>query len=183
MVSINSDSHTVLDSVNVNVPETITYGEDNKRESDVSVATNEFDFAEGDVTYLSRADKFANYEEATKAPTSTEMSDEAKAGSYNVSNYDAKEANNCEVYNSDVLSLTGSASSTSVSSIQANDDIQVYVEKNRMKINGKFTSATVYDLTGKIIKNISNDGTEIILNTGIYIVAIDNTVTRKIIIL
>ena len=52
-----------------------------------------------------------------------------------------------------------------------------------MKINGKFTSATVYDLTGKIIKNISNDGTEIILNTGIYIVAIDNTVTRKIIIL
>ena len=100
-----------------------------------------------------------------------------------ISNYDAKEANNCEVYNSDVLSLTGSASSTSVSSIQANDDIQVYVEKNRMKINGKFTSATVYDLTGKIIKNISNDGTEIILNTGIYIVAIDNTVTRKIIIL
>lgn len=100
-----------------------------------------------------------------------------------ISNYDAKEANNCEVYNSDVLSLTGSASSTSVSSIQANDDIQVYVEKNRMKINGEFTSATVYDLTGKIIKNISNDGTEIILNTGIYIVAIDNTVTRKIIIL
>lgn len=90
VVSINSDSHTVLDSVNVNVPETITYGEDNKRESDVSVATNEFDFAEGDVTYLSRADKFANYEEATKAPTSTEMSDEAKAGFYNVSNYDAK---------------------------------------------------------------------------------------------
>ena len=88
-----------------------------------------------------------------------------------------------KLYNSDVLSLTGSASSTSVSSIQANDDIQVYVEKNRMKINGKFTSATVYDLTGKIIKNISNDGTEIILNTGIYIVAIDNTVTRKIIIL
>lgn len=42
VVSINSDSHTVLDSVNVNVPETITYGEDNKRESDVSVATNEF---------------------------------------------------------------------------------------------------------------------------------------------
>ena len=79
VVSINSDSHTVLDSVNVNVPETITYGEDNKRESDVSVATNEFDFAEGDVTYLSRADKFANYEEATKAPTSTEMSDEAKS--------------------------------------------------------------------------------------------------------
>ena len=90
VVSINSDSHTVLDSVNVNVPETITYGEDNKRESDVSVATKEFDFAVCHITYLSRADKFANYEEATKAPTSTEMSDEAKARLYKVSNYDAK---------------------------------------------------------------------------------------------
>ena len=42
-------------------------------------ATNEFDYAAGDVTYLSRAGHFANYAKATAAPTNFSMSDEAKA--------------------------------------------------------------------------------------------------------
>ncbi len=89
IVSINSDSHNVIDSVNVNVADTITYDENNKRESDGVAATNQFaDYAEGEVTYLSRADSFANYAEATAAPASFEMPADAKATFKNVSNYD-----------------------------------------------------------------------------------------------
>ena len=46
-------------------------------------ATNQFDDAAGDVTYLSRADHFANYAKATAAPTNFKMSDKAKAEFYN----------------------------------------------------------------------------------------------------
>ena len=54
-LSIRSDAHTILDTVEYNVPETIVYDEDNARESDQQTATNQFDFAEGDgVVYLSR---------------------------------------------------------------------------------------------------------------------------------
>ncbi|KFI91901.1 glycosyl hydrolase family 3, N-terminal domain protein [Bifidobacterium saguini DSM 23967] len=78
-VSIQSDSHTVIDSATVNVPKTITYDSDsNTHSGDKVAATNEFDDAEGDVNYLSRADHFANYEEAVAAPASMSMSDEAK---------------------------------------------------------------------------------------------------------
>jgi beta-glucosidase len=68
VISINADSHTVLDSKVYNVASDIVYDASNKRESDVEVADNKFDFAEGNVTYLSRADGFANYAEATAAP-------------------------------------------------------------------------------------------------------------------
>ncbi len=75
-ISINSDSHTVLDSFTYTVDETITYDEDNPRSTDQVAAVNQFDFAEGDVTYLSRANGFANYAEATAAPASTELGEE-----------------------------------------------------------------------------------------------------------
>ncbi|MCC8065007.1 MAG: glycoside hydrolase family 3 C-terminal domain-containing protein [Clostridiales bacterium] len=92
IISINSDANTIIDSVTYTVDETVVYDEDNPRDSDEVAATNQFDFAEGDVTYLSRADGFANYAEATAAPTSYSMSDEAKEGFYNVSNYLTAEA-------------------------------------------------------------------------------------------
>ena len=88
-ISINSDSHTVIDSEVYTVASTITYDENNKRESDAVAATNQFDYAEGNVTYLSRADGFANYAEATAAPTNFEMPEESKATFYNNANYDA----------------------------------------------------------------------------------------------
>jgi beta-glucosidase len=92
VISINSDSHTVLDSKTYEVANTITYGENNKRDSDLTAAVNQFEYAEGEVTYLSRADGFANYEEATAAPTNYSMSEEAKADFYNISNYLTAEA-------------------------------------------------------------------------------------------
>ena len=87
IISINSDSHNIIDSDVYHVASTTVYGEGNKRESDQIVATNVFDYANGGVTYLSRADGFANYAEATAAPSNFEMSAESKATFVNISNY------------------------------------------------------------------------------------------------
>ncbi|MBR3368044.1 MAG: glycoside hydrolase family 3 C-terminal domain-containing protein [Lachnospiraceae bacterium] len=92
VISINSDSHTILDSKVYTVAATETYTGDNKRPSDKITATNVFDYAAGDVTYLSLKDGFANYAEATAAPASFEMSADAKASFYNISNYLTPEA-------------------------------------------------------------------------------------------
>jgi len=73
VISINSDSHTVLDQKTYTADDDVVYKEENKRASDDTAATNVFEDAKGDVTYLSRADHFANYEEAAKAPASAEL--------------------------------------------------------------------------------------------------------------
>ena len=103
VISINADSHTVLDSKVYNVASDIVYDASNKRESDVEVADNKFDFAEGNVTYLSRADGFANYAEATAAPADFELPAEAKATFYNNSNWNPEDFNNAD----DVAPTTG----------------------------------------------------------------------------
>lgn len=92
-ISLRTDSHTVVDTKTYNVDETITYGEDNARSTDEVAATNLFDEARGDLTYLSRADGFANYAEATAAPTNFTLSDDMKATFYNNSNYDPADYN------------------------------------------------------------------------------------------
>ena len=103
-ISINADSHHKIATDNVNVASKVVYNESNKRESDQVVATNQFDFAKGEnFTYLSRADGFANYDEATAAPTSFEMGDELKATYFNETNYDPTDYNN----DSDVMPTTG----------------------------------------------------------------------------
>lgn len=103
VISINADSHTVLDSKVYNVASDIVYDASNKRESDVEVADNKFDFAEGNVTYLSRTDGFANYAEATAAPADFELPAQAKATFYNNSNWNPEDFNNAD----DVAPTTG----------------------------------------------------------------------------
>ena len=102
-ISINSDSHNILASQEYIIPETITYGDTSPRSTDAVAASNQFAFAEGDVTYLSRANGFANYAEATAAPTNFTMDEETKATFYNNSNYDPNEFNNAD----DVMPTTG----------------------------------------------------------------------------
>ena len=87
VISANDDSHNVADSKTYTVASDIVYNESNKRGSDAVAATNEFDFAEGEITYLSRADGFANYAEATAAPATYEMTDEQKAAFDNAHTY------------------------------------------------------------------------------------------------
>ena len=96
-VSIRSDSHSIIDEQTVTVPQTIVYdSENNTHDGDQTVATNVFDEAAGDVTYLSRANHFANYDQATAAPTDFSMSDDAKATFVNLSNSDPSASDNTD---------------------------------------------------------------------------------------
>ena len=117
-ISINSDSHTVIDSKKITVEDTITYDSDsNTHDDDQTVATNQFDDAAGDVTYLSRAGHFANYKEATAAPTNFEMSDSAKETFYNNSNYDPKKFDK----DSDKMPTTGAKNGLKLSDMYGKD--------------------------------------------------------------
>lgn len=86
-ISLNSDSHTKLDSFTYNVDKEIVYSEKNARSTDRVSAKNIFDYANGNVTYLSRAEHFANYEKATAKPESLTMPNELKQSFVNTSNY------------------------------------------------------------------------------------------------
>ena len=103
VISINSDSHTALDQKTYTADKDVVYKGENKRASDDTAATNVFEDAKGDITYLSRADHFANYEEATAAPASAELG-EPYASEYHLnSNFDKTTYLNDE----DVMPTTG----------------------------------------------------------------------------
>lgn len=116
-ISINSDSHNVIDSQTYTVASTVTYDESNPRSTDETAAVNEFAYAEGDVTYLSRADGFANYADATAAPASMSMSDEAKATFLNNSNYNPEDYNN----DSDEMPTTGAKNGIKLADLRGVD--------------------------------------------------------------
>ena len=102
-ISIKSDSHNKIDSRIYTLADSITYDEDNARSTDAQAAVNHFDYAEGEVTYLSRADGFANYAEATAAPENYSMSDEVKSVFINNGVYDPEKYNDA----SDEMPTTG----------------------------------------------------------------------------
>lgn len=93
-ISICLNAHEVLDEVKYQVKDTVVYDESNPRSTDDTVAVNQFDEAAGDVVYLSRKDKFANYEEATKAPESLIMPEKYKEKFVYNGNYNSEEHNN-----------------------------------------------------------------------------------------
>ena len=64
-VSLRTDAHTVVDSFTFDVASDVTYDLHN---GDLTSADPVLNFAEGGITYLSRADGFANYAEATAGP-------------------------------------------------------------------------------------------------------------------
>ena len=115
--SVRADSHTALDEVSYTVESDIDYSTDG-RSTDKAVATNQFEeYAAAGVTYLSRADGFANYAEATAAPADFSMSGELKEtvkantnAGYNAkaSNVDTDEMPTTEAENGLVLAdMTG----------------------------------------------------------------------------
>ena len=55
-IKLMNNAHDVLDSFTYDVEDTIVYNEDNARSSDKTAAVNTFDFAAGDVNYVSRSD-------------------------------------------------------------------------------------------------------------------------------
>lgn len=117
-ISIQSDSDHVIDHKAITVKDTVTYDSDsNTHNGDKTVATNQFDDVAGDVTYLSRADHFANYKEATAAPTNFKMSDKAKETFYNNSNYDPKKFDK----DSDKMPTTGAKNGLKLSDMYGKD--------------------------------------------------------------
>lgn len=117
-ISIQSDSHHVIDHKAITVKDTVTYDSDSDTHNgDKTVATNQFDDVAGDVTYLSRADHFANYKEATAAPTNFKMSDKAKETFYNNSNYDPKKFDK----DSDKMPTTGAKNGLKLSDMYGKD--------------------------------------------------------------
>ena len=156
VVSINSDSHSIIDEQTVNVPETIVYDtEDNTHNGDLQVATNVFDDANGDIEYLSREDGFANYAEATAAPTNYSMSDEYKATFYNNGNYDPTEFDSPD----DEMPVTGADNGLRLVDLRGVDyddpqwdallDQLTVDEMNTLIANGGYQNAAV-DSIGKI---------------------------------
>ena len=92
-ISARTNSHDVIDEKTYTVDATQTFNTaDNAHAGDKAVATNQFDDAKGGVTYLSRAGHFANFAEATAAPTNFEMREADKAKFLANSNYETAAA-------------------------------------------------------------------------------------------
>ena len=89
-ISIRSDSHRPIMSDTITINKSVIYNQSNPRSVDKVAATNHFGDLKGNVIYLSRAGHFANYAEATAAPKSTDMPEQAKARFLNNDNYHPK---------------------------------------------------------------------------------------------
>lgn len=117
-ISIRTDSHNIIDEKVYTVADAIVYNESNPRSTDETVATNQFDFADqGEFTYLSRADGFANYAKATAAPTSLTASDTTVGLFMNNSNYNQEDYNNA----ADEMPTTGASNGMELSELRGAD--------------------------------------------------------------
>ena len=108
VMSIRSDSHTVIDSEVFMLEKDIDYSVDG-RSSDGLTAVNQFGYMESDHTILSRKDGFANYAEAAAAPSEAEFElskDDQKAlKEISILRYDPEDYDNPE----DVMPTTGAS--------------------------------------------------------------------------
>lgn len=86
-VQIKADAHTILDEETYNSDTTVIFDATNKRASDEVAATNQFDYAFGEVTYLSRKNNFENYEDVTKRPEERALTALESDGLMNDTNY------------------------------------------------------------------------------------------------
>lgn len=117
VISINSDSHNIIDSQTYTVSSKTVYDGGNARSSDLTPAVNQFESAEGTVTYLSRKDSFANYEQATAAPSTMTMPADQKAAFINNSNYDPTAYNNA----ADEMPTTGAQNGLKLADLRGVD--------------------------------------------------------------
>lgn len=154
-ISIREDSHTILDSKEYEIPETVTYKEDNARTSDKNAAVTQLGDVQGDVEYLSRADHFSNLESAIAAPADYNMSEKYKEAFLNNSNYDPEDYNNPE----DEMPVTGADNGLSLIDLRGVDyddskwesllDQLTVSDMNEMIAIGGFGSA-VAESVGKV---------------------------------
>lgn len=96
VISIRSDSHTVLDSKSFTLSADVDYSTAG-RPSDNIPANNVFDYMDAGRSYLSRKDKFANYASVTAPPTDFEIDRDTEraiqqisVAKYNPTKYDVE---------------------------------------------------------------------------------------------
>ena len=103
IISLRSDSHTVLAEQTFVQQETVAYDAQNPRSTDTEPAVNRLGFAGSDIEYLSRKDGFANYESAIAAPENYTLAAEYADSFLWNENYDPANYNDPE----DVMPVTG----------------------------------------------------------------------------
>lgn len=88
IISLRTDSHTVVAEDTFSVADTIIYNSENTHMGDQVAAENRLEFAEGKVTYLSRTNGFENFQQAIAAPTDFELAGTLLAnGTYHPEDY------------------------------------------------------------------------------------------------
>lgn len=119
-ISIRANSHTVLDEKSFTVDKDVNYGETG-RSSDGITAVNQFAYMESDHTILSRANGFANYDEAAAAPSSEEMelskADQTALKEISVLRYDPTDYDNPD----DVMPTTGAKNGLTLADLAGKD--------------------------------------------------------------
>ena len=113
-ISVNADSHTVLDSRVYTQAETVVYDASNPRPSDDAAAVSVLSDARGVCEYLSRADSFANYAAATAAPADLDMPAQYIEGYHLNSNYDPTKY----IFAEDTMPTTGAKNGLMLSDLR-----------------------------------------------------------------
>ena len=116
-ISIQKNSHEIIDSKTFTLDDEIDYTGSNSRSSDNTQVTNKFDDVKGNVTYLSRKNKFANLNQAKLGPTSDVMDSETLKGYHLNSNYDP----NTYINDNDVMPTTGAKNNVLLKDLRGKD--------------------------------------------------------------
>ena len=88
-----------------------------------------------------------------------------------LSNYDPMNVLNSPVFNAEAIGVYPEAG---IDSSVADASARIYSDNSQITIDGEFTSATIYDTTGKIVENLGAKNTSSKMASGIYIVKILN---------
>jgi beta-glucosidase len=78
-IKLMRNAHELIESKTHRVQNAVVYSGSNKRSSDSTAASRIFAFAENDIPYLSRANNFANYQQATAPAADRAMTEWEKA--------------------------------------------------------------------------------------------------------
>ena len=134
IMSIRSDSHTVLDSETFTLDADVDYSKEG-RSTDAVAAQNLFSYMESDHEILSRKDGFANYDAAAVAPGEAEFElskdDQTAIKEISILKYDPTDYDNPD----DVMPTTGAANGLTLADLAGKD----YDDENWDKLLDQMT--------------------------------------------
>ena len=88
-----------------------------------------------------------------------------------LSNYNSSNVNNCKVINAESVAVGESSPTVSINNTQQ-FPASVYVKDKTVFIDGEYSIANIYNLTGKKVKQLNANNSSVELSRGIYIVEI-----------